>query len=70
MKREWLIKAREDKGLTQTEVAKLADVTPQFYYYVEHGERRPSPEIAQKIAKVLGCDWTKFYPKKQKEKEE
>ena len=29
--------------------------------YVESGKRRPSPEIAIKIAKVLDFDWTIFY---------
>lgn len=28
---------------------------------IELGERRPSVEVAKKIAAVLGFDWTRFY---------
>lgn len=63
-KRTWLIKAREKKIFTQVEVAELIGTTPQFYNYIENGLRRPSPEVAKKIAKVLDFDWTKFYETK------
>ena len=61
MKREWLIKHREDKKLSQCSVAKLCDITQQMYGAIENGKRRPSPELAQKIGKILNFDWTKFY---------
>ncbi|MBQ9012729.1 MAG: helix-turn-helix transcriptional regulator [Bacilli bacterium] len=61
MKREWLIKLRNKTKLSQLEVAKLCDVTQQMYGQIENGIRRPSPELAQKLGKVLNFDWTKFY---------
>ena len=61
MKREWLIKLRNKLKLSQTEIAKLCDVTYQMYGQIENGKRRPSPELAQKIGKVLNFDWTRFY---------
>lgn len=61
MKREWLIKFREARGLTQTEVAKLCDVTQQMYGQIENGKRRPGPDLAIRIGKALNFDWTKFY---------
>ena len=64
-KRTWLIKYRNQKGLTRLEVSKLTDITQQMYYYIENGERRPSPDLAQKIAKVLNFDWTKFFKKEK-----
>ncbi|MBO5138715.1 MAG: helix-turn-helix transcriptional regulator [Bacilli bacterium] len=64
-KRNWLIEFRKEKGLSLIDVAKKADVTQQFYYYIENGERRPSPEVAQKIADILGFNWTIFFEKKQ-----
>lgn len=67
-KRDWLIKKRNQRGLSQLEVAKIVDVTQQFYAYIENGTRRPGPEIAQKIADVLDFDWTLFFPKKKKSK--
>lgn len=64
-KRTWLIKYRNKKGLSQSEVAKLTDITQQMYCYIENGERRPSPDLAQRIAKILNFDWTKFFKKEK-----
>ena len=61
MKREWLINYRKSKGLLQQDVAKICDITQQAYAAYEIGTKRPSPETAQKIAKVLNFKWTKFY---------
>ncbi len=60
-KRTWLISYRNRRGLSQFEVAKLTDITQQMYGYIENGKRSPSPKLAQKIAKILDFDWTKFY---------
>ena len=75
-KRDWLIKKRVERNLDQQDVAELIGTTQQFYNYVENGKRRPSPEVAIKIGKVLDFDWRLFYEKKskinleEKEKEE
>ncbi len=69
-KREWLKELRELQEYSINGIAREVDVTPQFYWYIENGKRRPSPELAQKIAKLLGFDWKLFYEDKQvKEKE-
>ncbi len=60
-KREWLIQKRKEKELDQKHISELLGVTQQFYNFIENGKRRPSPEIAQKIGKILGIDWTVFY---------
>ena len=46
-------------------MAKQIGATQQMYNYIESGKRRPSPELAQKIAKVLKFDWTKFYEEQE-----
>lgn len=51
---EWLRALRKDKKFTQEEVARKASVTKQFYSYIENGKRRPSPEVAKRIAATLG----------------
>lgn len=61
MKRQWLIDARESKGLTQAQIAKLIDTTVQTISNYETGFRQPKPDIAKKIGKILEIDWTKFY---------
>ena len=60
-KREWLIKLREKKELTQSQVATLCNTTQITICHIENGARRPSPELAKKLAKALGFEWTKFY---------
>lgn len=39
MKREWLIKLRENKGLKQFEIAKKLDISSNYYCEIEK-ERR------------------------------
>ena len=68
-KREWLINYRCNKGLSQNQTAKQIGITQQMYNYIESGKRRPSPELAQKIAKLLDFDWKLFY-ENQETKEE
>mgnify|MGYP002524671661 CR=1 FL=1 len=65
-KREWLIQIRKAKGFTRTDMVKKIKITQQMYYYIENNQRNPSVELAQKIAEVLGFDWTMFYPSKKK----
>ena len=42
------------KGLSQLDVAKKVHITFQYYSYIENGERRPSPQVAKRIAVALG----------------
>lgn len=67
-KREWLIQMRNSKGLSQREMASRMKITTQMYYYIENNERNPSVYLAQRIANLLGFDWTLFYvPANRKE---
>lgn len=52
--REWLKKIRIAKAMSQTEVAAASLISVQFYNYIENGSRRPSPDVAHRIAGVLG----------------
>lgn len=61
MKREWLINKRIEKKLSQKELAEKCDVSQVSIARIESGERRPSPELAKKIADVLNFSWTRFY---------
>jgi putative transcriptional regulator len=57
--RKWLIELRN--GYTQTQIAEAVGITQQMYSFIELGERRPSVEVAKKIAAVMGFHWTRFY---------
>lgn len=65
-----LKKIRESSGKTQAGVSLLSGITRSYYTNIESGKRRPSPEVAQKIAEVLGFDWTKFYTVQEHVQEE
>ena len=59
--RTWLKEIRAKKGLTQQEVANAANVDVTMICKIELGERRPSVEVAKKIASVMGFNWTRFF---------
>lgn len=54
-------KAREAKGIGQNALANETGVTQQYIWLIENGQRRPSVEVAKKIAEVLDFDWTEFF---------
>lgn len=60
-KRDWLIKIRKEKNKSPIEIANDVGITYQFYWFIEQGRRRPSPELAKKIADILNFSWTRFY---------
>ena len=64
--RVWLREYRIKSGLSQKKVAVKAGVSCQFYNYVEHGTRRPSYEVAKRIATILGFEWTLFFETESK----
>lgn len=53
MKNKNLIKARQNKGLTQVEVAKQAKVAERSYQSYENEGQTPNARTAIRIAKVL-----------------
>lgn len=56
---------RKEKKLTQFELGELCGVAQRTIAAYESGERRPSPEVAQKIGAVLEIPWTRFYEEDQ-----
>lgn len=66
MNRKWLKELRELKKLTQLDVSKSAGIKRPSYSLIENGSRRPSPEVAMKLGKLLGFDWTRFFDEEVK----
>jgi putative transcriptional regulator len=62
----FLKEIREQKKITQTKLSELAGVKRQTISMIEIGQRRPTPEVAMKIAGALGFDWTRFYTEEMK----
>ena len=61
-RRLWLVDYRKKAQLSQKETASKVGIAYSFYNFIENGERRPSPEVAKKIAAVLGFEdeWYKL----------
>ena len=59
--RNWLRNKRLEKQLTQAQLAEMVGADATMISKIEVGERRPSVELAKKIAEALGFDWTRFY---------
>ena len=56
-----LKRKRLEADLTMKQVGLAAGIAESTYSLIEAGKRRPSPEVAQKLGKILGFDWTLFY---------
>lgn len=50
----WLRQKRKSLGKTQLDIAMSVNISGPFYSMIECGRRRPSPDIAKRIASVLG----------------
>ena len=62
---EWLHILRDQKALTQKQIAQKVNISRPYYTSIENGKRRPSPQVAISIATVLNFDWRKFYEDEQ-----
>ena len=52
---------RESKNLTQVRISELVGVRSSHLSMIENGIRRPSPELARKLAEILDVKWTDFF---------
>lgn len=52
---------REEKKLKQEDVALAAGISRSAYCNIETGSRRPSVDVAQKLAAVLGIPEEKIF---------
>lgn len=52
---------RRKRDMTQDAVATAAGIARVTYTNIENGRRRPSPDVAKRIAAALGFDWTEFF---------
>lgn len=59
--RYWLRNMRDEKGLTQEEVALLSDISRSYYTQIEQGTKTPSVSTAKTIAKALKFNWVIFF---------
>jgi plasmid maintenance system antidote protein, XRE family len=65
--RHWLIDIIQKKHLTHSIIAKNAKITRSYFTQIVSGRRRPSPDVAKRIAAVLGFanEWYKLLDDKK-----
>ncbi len=51
---DWLRDYRHKNNLTQHKVADMVGISTQHYNFIENRRRRPSPDVAKRIASILG----------------
>ncbi|MBS3949183.1 MAG: helix-turn-helix transcriptional regulator [Peptococcaceae bacterium] len=59
--RTWLLQLRNERSLTQEDVAARTGIQRAYYTQIENGTRNPSVTVARRLADVLGCVWTLFF---------
>ncbi|RJS60152.1 helix-turn-helix transcriptional regulator [Bacillus sp. PK3_68] len=62
--RVWLKELRLQRGFTHNDVAEESNVKRAYYTMIESGSRNPSVNVAKRIAKTLGFEWTIFFENK------
>jgi len=48
-------------NLSQEDVANTVNISRQYYNAIENRKRKPSVELAKRLAKVLKTEWTIFF---------
>ncbi len=56
---------RNEKEMKGCEVAEKCKISYQYYNFIENERRRPSVEVAKRIAGVLGFEWTRFFEEEE-----
>lgn len=56
MKNKTLQELRNNKKLTQEQASKLLTITKEYLSMLENGDRNPSDNLKEKMAKLYNCD--------------
>lgn len=62
MRREKLFELRNKKELTHEDVAKAIGISRSHYGLIENGNRNPSFEVAQRLAKFFKTSIKELFP--------
>lgn len=54
MRLQWLVDILHDKHLKHSDVADKAKINRSYFTQIINNRRRPSPDVAKRIATVLG----------------
>lgn len=62
MERKVAKKLREKSGLTQNQLAEKLGISAVYVRKIEHGDRRPSNNVAEKYVQQFGLPANKIFP--------
>lgn len=67
--RDWLLSARQEKGMTQLEVAKRLDISEAYYSYIESGNRQKKMDVAlaAKLSTIFGIPFERIVELERRE---
>lgn len=60
LNRDWLKKARKEKGFTVRAIAPILDTSFSYYSDIENCRRNPSAKLAIKIGQLLEVDYIRL----------
>lgn len=65
--KKWLIKYREKRKLSQSDLASMVGVSREYISMIETGNRNPSVAVAKKIGEALEFKWEIFFKENSNE---
>lgn len=61
-KRQFLIDLRKKRGMTQSEVAQILNISPEYVGMIENGKRNPTLPLALRFEKFYGYPAVQLFP--------
>ena len=61
MKNKTLQDLRNNRKLTQEQASKLLTITKEYLSMLENGDRNPSDNLKEKMARLYNCDIAEIY---------
>lgn len=61
MKREWLVKMRQEKKMSMREIAPLLGISFSHYSDIENGRRNPSLDLSLRMAAFFQIDVAEIF---------
>lgn len=65
-KRDWLLQARKELGLTTKGIAEIFSISPTHYNDIENGKRNPSIDLSVDMAHYFKVPLTNFLKERTK----
>lgn len=65
--RKWLVEKRKNVNIKQNQLAKQVGITREYYSMIENDRRNPSVDVAKKLGKIMGFEWTIFFEEESNE---